>query len=113
MKISKKLASLGFIFAFANLIANSALANENAREIQGEFIKVKMTFVRAGEYPFFNYNQVLSDYRAEINQRAMEVCHGRDFAIDTRSISFEREGGPFLPPPVLVYGAKVLAFCEF
>lgn len=110
MKILR--TSIVSVVILSSLAAN-AFPSGNAREIQGEFIKVKVKFVRSGEYPTFNYNQVLSDYRAEINHRAMEGCKGRNFAIDTRSIEFVREGGPFLPTPVTVYGATVFAFCEF
>jgi hypothetical protein len=94
-------------------LAANAFPSGNVEEIQGEFKKIEVNFVRVGEYPSFNYNQVLSDYRAEISQRVMAVCKGRYFAIDTRSIEFVQKGGHFHPPPVFVYGATVLAFCEF
>lgn len=104
--------SIASIVMLSSLAAN-AFSSGNVGEIKGEFIKVKVNFVSAGEYSSFSYNQVLSDYRAEINRRVLEECKGRDFAIDTKSIVFMRDGGPFLPPPVIVYGATVLAFCKF
>ncbi len=112
MTLKNRLLVAALLTALTALGSTSALANGNAQEIDGDFLTVEMGFARNSEYPSFNYNQVLTDYRAEINERVAEACNDRDFAIDATRIRFIYDGGPFLRPPVVVYGARLMAFCK-
>ena len=112
MTLKNRLLVATLMAALTTLCSPSALANGNAQEINGDFLTVEMGFARYGEYPSFNYSQVLTDYRAEINERVAEACNGRDFAIDANRIRFIYDGGPFLRPPVVVFGARLMAFCK-